>query len=132
MLSTVGQDDAILKVDIEGAEWTALQDADFGQFTQVLVELHDLDHVADDSRLLDLVKRLHSTHLPVHVHANNYDTVFKMESLWFCRAAEVTFVRRDMFEDWSPAQSLREDLDRPCDPRVSDISLAGILTIDPE
>ena len=128
---TTGDADAIVKIDIEGAEWTALEDADFDQFTQVLVELHQLDCVATDDRLRHLLQRLYETHVPVHVHANNYDTVFRLEDLWFCRALEVTFVRRDASNAWRPADSMREDLDRPCDPRASDISLRGLLSIEP-
>ena len=128
---TTSDADAIVKIDIEGAEWTALEDADFDQFTQVLLELHQLDLVATDERLLSLLQRLYETHVPVHVHANNYDTVFRQENLWFCRALEVTFVRRDASNSWRPADSMREDLDRPCDPRASDICLRGLLSLDP-
>lgn len=128
---TTGDADAIVKVDIEGAEWTALEGADFDQFTQVLLELHQLDRVATDNRLRNLLQRLYETHVPVHVHANNYDTVFRIENLWFCRALEVTFVRRDESNSWRPADSIREDLDRPCDPRASDISLRGLLSLEP-
>lgn len=123
--------DAVLKVDIEGAEWSALDGAEFAQFTQVLLELHELDMATGDDRLLNLLQQLYATHLPVHVHANNYDTVFRMEDLWFCRAVEVSFVRRDLLDGWSPAGFMREDLDRPCDPRASDISLVGLLALEP-
>lgn len=128
---TTGDADTIVKIDIEGAEWSALANSDFGQFTQVLLELHQLDLVAVDDRPQRLLQRLYETHLPVHVHANNYDTVFLMENLWFCRALEVTFVRRDVSTAWQPADSMREDLDGPCDPRTSDISLRGLLAVDP-
>ena len=129
---TVGSSDCILKVDIEGNEWSALAGQDLGQFTQILLEFHDLENVAQDPRMRDVLRHLHTSHLPVHVHANNYSSVFQLDSLWFCSAIEVTFVRRDQLRGWRPADALREDLDRPCDPRTADISLRGILTLEAE
>lgn len=130
--ATVGTADCILKVDIEGNEWEALSGEYLGQFTQILLELHNLENVATDPRIRDVLHELHSSHLPVHLHANNYSSVFRFDSLWFCSVIEATFVRRDQFPDWRPADALREDLDRPCDPRTADISLRGILALEPE
>ena len=129
---TVGRSESILKVDIEGNEWEALAGEDLEQFTQILIELHDLERVAVDPRIRQTLRQLHVSHLPVHVHANNYSSVFQLDSLWFCSTVEVTFVRRDQHDGWRPADSLRDYLDRPCDPRAADISLRGLLTLQPE
>ena len=129
---TAGDHDVILKIDIEGNEWEALAGEDLSQFTQILLELHDLERLMENSRIRDVLQHLHASHLPVHVHANNYGSLFQFDALWFCSAVEVTFVRRDQINGWHPADALREDLDRPCDPRTSDISVRGLLNLDPE
>jgi len=128
---TVGRSECILKIDIEGNEWGALAGEDLEQFTQILIELHDVERVAVDPRIRKTLNRLYASHFPVHLHANNYSSVFQLDSLWFCSAVEATFVRRDQLDGWQPADTLREDLDRPCDPRSADISLGGVLALEP-
>jgi hypothetical protein len=128
MQRTCPSGDVLLKVDIESGEWDALQDADLTRCSQVIVELHGLDKTLRNERSLRFLEELQRTHAPVHIHANNYDSVFRADRYWFAATVEATYVRRDMLRDWRRAASLREDLDRPCDPRVADISLAGVLT----
>lgn len=128
---SVGDAQSVLKVDIEGAERDALAGTDLHQFTQILLEIHGFDEVNTDGRIKALLQHLNRTHVPVHVHANNYDSVFRFENLWFCSTLEATFVRKDLYQEWVPARTLLTNLDRPCDPRTSDISLAGILALDP-
>lgn len=119
----------LLKVDIEGGEWEALKGSDLSRFSQVIVEWHHLDRVMHSDQSLAILENLHRSHGPVHVHANNYDSMFRADRYWFASTVEATFVRRDTLKGWRRAASLREDLDRPCDPRVTDISLAGIVSV---
>jgi len=120
--------DMLLKVDIEGGEWDALTGADLSRFSQVIVEWHHLDGAMYSDQSLRVLENLYRSHAPVHVHANNYDSMFRADRYWFASTIEATYVRRDITESWRRAVSLREDLDAPCDPRAADISLAGILS----
>lgn len=117
----------LLKVDIEGAEWDGLAAAEFETFPQIVMELHELSGVFANPDRIELLSRLHETHAPVHIHANNFGTLFRADSYWFADIVEVAFVRRDLFQGWKPSNALAHELDRPCDPRVPEISLAGIL-----
>ena len=119
----------ILKVDIEGSEWSALTTGNLACFDQIVIEFHDIELALSKSDRVALLAGIHETHAPVHVHANNYGSMFRADSYWFPSTLEVTYVRRGVLEDWRPAKTLREDLDRPCDPRVSEITLRGILQI---
>ena len=121
--------DILLKIDIEGAEWEALIDEDLTRCSQVILELHGIETAVASELAQTLLESLRVTHAPVHIHANNYDSVFRVDRYWFPSTVEVTYVRRDQCSNWRRATSLRQDLDRPCDPRVADISLVGILNV---
>lgn len=128
--------DLLLKVDVEGAEYEGIGEASqdlLGRFRQVVVELHGLSKLQDPSkrnRILGMLGKLNKTHASVHVHANNYDEVCLFDSYWFANAIEVTYVRRDLLKNTHHVDRIHSECDRPCDPRVSEISLEGLLTID--
>jgi hypothetical protein len=126
---------AQLKMDVEGAEWSSLaacRPGLLGAFDQIVIELHDLDRLlaADSgSEVLTALGLLADEHVPIHIHANNYARVVRFGTYWFPKAVEVSWVHRRHLTATEPADSLARDLDRPCDPRVTDIDLSGITRI---
>ena len=122
-------DQLLLKIDVEGAEWDSLPETNLRQFPQILLELHGLKDLHHSDHINTVLEHLHATHRPVHIHANNYDTLVNFGNYWLPNALEVTFVRTDKHQDWQPSVSLRTDLDRPNDPRAADISCAGFLSL---
>ncbi len=127
--------DLILKIDVEGAEWDALADVDdFARYPQVVLELHDMGRLsAADSatNVLHLLRAIHTTHLPVHVHANNEAGLAAFGAYWLPEVLEVSYVRRDLARNARPADTLDTRLDTPSNARFSDLSLAGLLTVEP-
>ena len=127
--------DLILKIDVEGAEWEALADVDdFARYPQVVLELHDMGRLsAADSatNVLHLLRAIHRTHLPVHVHANNEAGLAAFGAYWLPEVLEVSYVRRDLARNARPADTLDTRLDTPSNARFSDLSLAGLLTVEP-
>ena len=127
--------DLILKIDIEGAEWDALADVDgFARYPQVVLELHDLARLNDEApaaNVLHLLRAIHATHLPVHVHANNEAGLAAFGAYWLPEVLEVSYVRRDLAHGARPADAIDTHLDTPSNARFADLSLAGLLTIDP-
>jgi hypothetical protein len=125
--------DLLLKMDVEGAEWAVLsadEPPDLEPFSQVVIELHGLSQLRDPGaglRVTRAITHLTSQHLPIHVHANNYDGLSRFDDWWFPNSIEVSLIRKDLLPDFSPARALRSDLDSPCDPRVSEIDLSGLL-----
>jgi hypothetical protein len=94
--------DAILKIDIEGSEYTALLAADTELLKRVrilIVEFHRVNEITSSSifcLLLDeLVKKLLDTFLVVHFHPNNAVKPFKFGRHKFPSCFEVTFLRKD-------------------------------------
>ena len=130
-----GRTDLLLKMDVEGAEWSALtrpQPADLQPFTQIVLELHGLSALRQETtgvQLTHALEHISSTHVPVHVHPNNYDELVRFGNWWFPNAIEVSFVRKDLIENPTPATSLRTDLDAPCDPRVTEIDLSALTKL---
>ena len=127
---------AYLKMDVEGAEWSSLaacRPGLLGAFDQIVMELHDLDRLLDaDSGsevLTALAARSPTSTCPIHIHANNYARVVRFGTYWFPKAVEVSWVHRRHLTATEPADSLAKDLDRPCDPRVTDIDLSAITRI---
>ena len=113
-----------------GRPLDAADGADLAQFAQITMELHDLHQLSDTSagpRIVRVLRKLWATHLPVHVHANNYARVVKFGAYWFPDTIEASWVRRDFLPDATPVERLNTSLDRPCDPRTSDVDLTGIL-----
>ena len=124
----------LLKVDVEGAEWSSLCSTDFTPFQQVLLEMHDLSRLQDEAaaeEVLQTVRSLAITHLPVHVHANNEGAFNRYDGRWFPDVIEVSYVRRDLLTDATPATSLVVGLDRPSNPKYPDYDLIGLLTVTP-
>lgn len=123
------QGDVIAKIDIEGAEWQALENQDLSRCAQLILELHELRRLLDSPQRIALLRRIHATLAPVHLHANNYDSLFRADKYWFCDTVEISYVRRDLLANWHPAPRMNIELDRPCDPRVADMDLSGLLTL---
>ena len=127
-----GRDDLLLKMDVEGAEWSVMtqpRPVNLEPFTQIVIELHGLGGLRDErtaTTVLGVVELLCACHIPIHVHANNYDELVRFGSWWFPNAIEVSFIRQDLLPNAKPAHELRADLDAPCDPRVTEIDLSAL------
>ena len=130
-----GRDDLLLKMDVEGAEWSALTEpkpADLQHFSQIVLELHDIVGLKDQRRstqLLAAIDHLTSGHVPIHVHANNYDELVRFGGWWFPNSIEISLIRKDRVSETTPATRIRSDLDAPCDPRVTEIDLSALTRL---
>lgn len=119
----------LLKMDIEGCEWGVLEKTttqDLATCSQIVLEMHGFAALHDlnfRDRVMAVLEKLRNSHLPVHVHGNNFDELVMFGDKWFPSTVEVSYVRRDLLgQDLHPA-SLESTLDCACDPRVQDIDL---------
>lgn len=130
----------LLKIDVEGAEWPALstlEPDELSSYRQIVLELHQLSRLADPATaapVLASLQTLFRGHLPFHVHANNFSRLVRFDRYWFPDTIEISYLRRDLARDAHPAQRLATEFDVPCDPRVAELSLTGLLTLpaDPD
>ncbi|SEH25224.1 Methyltransferase FkbM domain-containing protein [Selenomonas sp. KH1T6] len=101
----LGQKHMILKMDIEGAEWSCfsnLEEAYLEQFDQILLELHDMNDLSRHDEMLEVLAKLNKTHQLVHIHGNNCDVYTMVKGMVMPNFIEVTYLKRDLydFEEW--------------------------------
>jgi len=115
------EDQLILKMDVESSEWDALDSVDscvLNQFSQIVIELHDLLDPDLTEKIIRVLKKITSTHMVMHVHPNNY--ALPPLSIFGCNlyhVLEVTFVRKQDFSVDRNHMTLNTcHLDEPCAP----------------
>jgi hypothetical protein len=123
-------DRIVLKIDVEGAEWTSLlaaSDDMFRQTDQMAVEFHwaeddALDWV-NDERYLRLIARLREHFEVAHIHFNNASCVEDL-SPFPSHAFEVLFVNKRLAVVSSPARNavVPHPLDAPNNPALAECS----------
>jgi hypothetical protein len=112
-----GSDELILKFDVEGAEWDALQSVtpDMIQRFRIIVgEFHWLDniiHLDHFGTIRQVLSLLTKNHVATHLHANNCCGVALVEGVVVPRLLEVSFLRRDRGAFIERPQSIPSDLD---------------------
>jgi tetratricopeptide (TPR) repeat protein len=91
----------VLKFDVEGAEWDALQSvsaATLSKFRMIVGEFHWLDRMVQGHRfqlMWNIFSALSNSHVVTHLHANNCCGVSLVEGVVIPRLLEVSLLRRD-------------------------------------
>lgn len=119
----------ILKMDIEGSEWDALDAAstnDLNRFSQIVCEFQNFTSIDDDAwyqRALRCMTKLRSLFEVVHVHANNYGHLAMFSNVPFPLTLEVTFVTKSGHKFAPNNKTFPTSLDAPNEPGFADIFL---------
>jgi len=94
------QDDLILQMDIEGAEYeviTGMSERVAERFRVIAMEFHDLELLCDryGIKLLKATfEKLNLTHTPVYLKANNETPAYEFNGVVIPKNIEVTFMRK--------------------------------------
>jgi hypothetical protein len=123
----------IMKIDVEGCEWDIFQEAEssvIGQFSQIIVEFHELTFTAYNQNYLPIVnvlKKINQTHQSIHVHANNINLPLWIGKLVLPTELEVTYIRRTEVKDKLVANTRQfpTEIDQPTLPLWPDIYLGS-------
>lgn len=123
----------ILKMDIEGYEWDLISKTPekiLSQFSQITLELHDLDPRKKDEEIqamVSVLEKLNNTHQVVHVHGNVFGTIN-----WICgysapASLEVTYIRKSDYDGKfiENARGFPTKIDQSCSRFISDVELNG-------
>lgn len=129
-------DQVLLKIDIEGAEYTILSDTNFyselSNVNQIIIEFHNLKNQLHEFKRI--VERLQREYAIIHIHCNNYSEGFTVydfmnegnKNIIFPDVLEVSFVRKNKIIN---SDLLEKDetypitgLDFPNNPDKSDFS----------
>lgn len=124
-------DNMILKMDVEGAEWSFLATVSseiLGRFDQMVFEFHDMIQEKDQSVMnatLSCIKKINRTHSLVHLHANNYGSFMILDDKIFMPdVLELTYVKTTNYQLVDDEEIyLPIDLDEPCNKNLTDIPL---------
>ena len=99
------KDNMILKMDVEGAEWSFLATVSsetLSKFDQMVFELHDLIEPKDQSVMnatLACIKKINQTHSLVHLHANNCSSLMILDDkILIPNILELTYVKTSNYE----------------------------------
>lgn len=95
----------ILKMDVEGAEWSFLATVPsetLSKFDQMVFEFHDLIQAKDQSVMnatLSCIRKINRTHSLVHLHANNMDSLLILDDkILIPNILELTYVKTANYE----------------------------------
>jgi Methyltransferase FkbM domain len=127
------RDDMVLKVDIEGYEWDALDVLDsstFAGFLQIVVEFHGMRLLEVEGfrrRAHRVFSTLHRTHDVIHVHANNFMGMYNIKGIPIADCVELTFVNRKFYNCASSRECFPGNLDSPNDPHRVDLVLGPFI-----
>jgi hypothetical protein len=122
---------ALLKMDIEHAEWAVLDAtpvADLKKLTQITAEFHGFDYFTLRERMEVMervIGKLSENFGVVHVHANNFAGVANYFGLTVPYVLEITFANRDLYQFEETNETFPGPLDSPCWPAMPDIRLGA-------
>jgi Methyltransferase FkbM domain len=115
--------DAILQMDIEGAEYAVLQSMEkalLDRFRIVILELHGVEnlfHAFSFGLMRAAFDKLLASHAVVHIHPNNCCGIAHAQGLSIPRVLEMTLLRRDRATfSHNPARAYPHALDADCKP----------------
>jgi hypothetical protein len=94
------ENDLILKIDVEGAEWEVIESLTvetLGRFRQIAAEFHNL-HAIDSTehfeRIVASLSKLSQTHFLANFHINNWASYQLVAGVPLPNVVEVTYIRR--------------------------------------
>ena len=115
----------IVKIDVEGAEWESLlatPDSVLDQIDQMPMELH----LANESRALEVVRKLKRKFYLVNVHFNNMSCAPELEP-FPARAFQVLWVNKRLgaLDESAPIPAPMSALNAPDNPSLADCQLSA-------
>ena len=128
----ISNENMILKMDVEGAEWGCFDNADPGaikRFDQIVLEIHGILTFDQKDLIIRVLKKINETHQCIHVHMNNYSRVVELEGIPFADCLELSFVNRSRYSFAKCDHLLPHTLDQSCDPEVPEIVLRDFYNI---
>ena len=127
--TSTSNEDLILQMDIEGAEWSVLNSTHpniLKRFRIIILEVHSMDGLFDPlffRQIDDVFTLLRSDFEIVHIHPNNTSKVIHCNGYSVPSVMEFTFLRRDRLSSIERNYTFPNDLDAPNVPSLADYPL---------
>ena len=125
----LGDSEMILQMDIEGAEYEVLLDADpklLSRFRIILVEFHSLNELMNEPffKIASTVfQKLLASHKCVHLHPNNSAGCVDYNGLKIPKTMEFTFLRKDRIVHVKRYDQYPHELDHRCVANKPEVTL---------
>lgn len=119
----LGPNEAILKMDIENAEWDVLSAVDgttLDAFSQIVMEAHRLERLGDPAyraKVMASLENLNKNFTLFHVHANNCSKITRLNRFVTPECLEMSFIKTDLVKRSELKTIFPTDVDRPNDPK---------------
>jgi hypothetical protein len=84
----------LLKVDIEGGEYSVFDSMDFSSQSGVLIEFHTLHIEHNRNKFAALLENELRAFLPFHIHANNWTGEFDLDGVQFPQTVEISLINK--------------------------------------
>ena len=121
----------VLKFDVEGAEWRAMESVTpeiLSKFRVIVTELHDFCHLSAPAMYVyigNILRLLTTHHMVTHIHPNNSNPVIPVFGIPMPNVMEVSFLRKDRAEFVRSTAPIPSELDYPNAKNYPDIVLTG-------
>jgi hypothetical protein len=126
-----GKTNVILKVDIEGDEWHALDATEpslLAHCTQIVMEYHHLDRLVEDGFAgvaARVLAKFQADFFVCHVHGNNCGNLVNAANVVFPETLEVTYANRRLYKPAMEVEIFPQALDMPNQPGRADLFLGA-------
>ena len=118
----VPEGNILLKIDVEGAEWDAIEKEDFNRVTHLIIEYHDLE--LDTERKTRLIGKINDMFDLVHIHGVNCHNqpIFMVDRVCAVpRYVECTYIRKGLVETYPCIDKYPTKWDMISRPDVRDV-----------
>lgn len=120
------ESEMILKIDVEGAEWEVFANIEMdllGKFSQIVVEFHDVCNIDNLPLKIKALTNINKTHVPVHVHGNNWKDYICCRDFCLPDALEVSYVNKNIYDVTPKSKFFPTAIDQPNNNRYNDLIL---------
>lgn len=118
----------LLKIDIEGYEWSVLaecEDKILNQFDQIVIELHNFHNLNNRSIIMKALNNIKNTHQVIYVHCNNMSPVGYCGDIIMPNCLEAIYVKKDKYKFKECKFISPTSLDKPNLARIPEIKLGN-------
>lgn len=121
-----GNNNLILKMDIESSEWDVMEAVNrenLLQFKQIIFELHDMCSEYKYECICNVLKKINETHQVVHIHGNNYVDYTLIGDIVMPHCLEILYIRKNDYDFIDNNNFYPLAQDKPNNPSQPDITL---------
>lgn len=89
----------LLKVDIEGGEYSIFNNINFDTQAGILIELHNLESTDNRQKIISLLENEFKNFVLFHIHANSYGGVFELDGIQFPHTLEISLINKSLVKE---------------------------------